>query len=582
MLSREPGKALLMALVLTAGLAVPLLGPAAAPALAQSPAIQVVKSSTATSVIGEGQVVPYDFLVTNAGDVTLSGITVSDPNCTSAIVGPTGDTNPADGNLQTTETWTYTCTHTATLAEMDAGGNLHNTVTADSAQSAPDTDSHDIPIIQNPVINVEKSSTTTAITTAGQVVPYDFAVTNAGNVTLHGVTVSDPNCTSAIVGPSETWTYTCTHTVTQAEIDGGGYLANTVTADSTESAPDTDDYYIPITQNPAIQVVKSSTTTAITTAAQVVPYDFVVTNAGNVTLSGITVSDPNCTSAIVGPTGDTSPDSKLQLTETWTYTCNHTVTQAEIDGGGNLHNTVTADSTESAPDTDDYDIPITQNLAIQVVKSSTTTAITTAGQVVPYDFVVTNAGNVTLSGITVSDPNCTSAIVGPTGDTSPDSKLQLTETWTYTCNHTVTPAEIDGGGNLSNTVTADSAESAPDTDSHDIPITLGSITIVKQADPEGAQEFDFAAGDLGDFSLTDDGTPANTKEFTDVIAGTYAVTETIPAGWRLTDIVCDDADTTWDVDTASALIDLDPGEEITCTFSNKSYVMYLPLILRNW
>ena len=189
------------------------------------------------------------------------------------------------------------------------------------------------------------------------------------------------------------------------------------------------------------------------------------------TLTGVTVSDPNCTSAILRAGGDTNTDSKLQITETWTYTCSHTVTQAEIDAGGNLSNTVTADSAES-PAGHRHQWPFrSPSPALNVVKSSTTTVITAAGQVVPYTFVVTNIGNVTLTGITVSDPKCTSAITGPTGDTNIDSKLQLTETWTYTCNHTVTQAEIDAGGNLSNTVTADSAESGPDTDTLEIPIT---------------------------------------------------------------------------------------------------------------
>ena len=146
-------------------------------------------------------------------------------------------------------------------------------------------------------------------------------------------------------------------------------------------------------------MVKSSTTTAIDDAGQVVPYTFMVTNAGNQTLTGITVTDPKCDCGSRIPVRRHQPDSKLQLTETWTYTCSHTVTQAEMDAGGNLSNTVTADSTESAPDTDTHDIPITQTPAIHVVKSSTTTAIDHAGQVVPYTFVVTNAGNQTLTGI---------------------------------------------------------------------------------------------------------------------------------------------------------------------------------------
>ena len=101
-----------------------------------------------------------------------------------------------------------------------------------------------------------------------------------------------------------------------------------------------------------------------------------MTNTGNVTLSGITVSDPNCACGDQRMrSGDTNTDGKLQTTETWTYTCSHTVTQAEIDADGDLANTVTADSTEIGPGHRySHDIPIIQNPALHVVKSSTTTS----------------------------------------------------------------------------------------------------------------------------------------------------------------------------------------------------------------
>ncbi len=461
--------------------------------ISQNPAIHVVKSSTTTSISNAGQLVPYVFTITNTGNMTLSGITVADPNCDAAPAYQSGDTN-ADSKLQTTETWTYTCSHTVTQAEIDAGGNLSNTVTAHSTESAPATGTYSIPISQNPAIHVVKSSTTTSISNAGQLVPYVFTITNTGNMTLSGITVADPNCDAAPAYQSgdtnadsklqttETWTYTCSHTVTQAEIDADGNLSNTVTANSTKSAPATDTYSIPISQNPAIHVAKSSTTTSISNAGQLVPYVFTITNTGNMTLSGITVADPNCDAAPAYQSGDTNADSKLQTTETWTYTCSHTVTQAEIDAGGNLSNTVTANSTKSAPATGTYFIPISQNPAIHVAKSSTTTSISNAGQVVPYVFTITNTGNMTLSGITVADPNCDAAPAYQSGDTNADSKLQTTETWTYTCSHTVTQAEIDADGNLSNTVTAHSTESAPATDTYSIPTTPApEIHVVKSS-----------------------------------------------------------------------------------------------------
>ena len=40
---------------------------------------------------------------------------------------------------------------------------------------------------------------------------------------------------------SETWQYTASHTVTQAELDAGTALVNTATVTGTGATPDTDD-----------------------------------------------------------------------------------------------------------------------------------------------------------------------------------------------------------------------------------------------------------------------------------------------------------------------------------------------------
>ena len=461
----------------------------------QNPLLEVVKSSTTSSVSAAGQVVPYRFAVSNKGNVVLTGITVTDPKCDLAPAYVSGDSD-ADNKLDLSETWIYSCSHTVTQAELDAGGNLSNTVTADSTESGPDTDTLVIPISQNPLLEVVKSSTTSSVSAAGQVVPYRFAVSNKGNVVLTGITVTDPKCDLApayVSGDSdadnkldlsETWIYSCSHTVTQAELDAGGNLSNTVTADSTESGPDTDTLVIPISQNPLLEVVKSSTTSSVSAAGQVVPYRFAVSNKGNVVLTGITVTDPKCDLAPAYVSGDSDADNKLDLSETWIYSCSHTVTQAELDAGGNLSNTVTADSTESGPDTDTLVIPISQNPLLEVVKSSTTSSVSAAGQVVPYRFAVSNKGNVVLTGITVTDPKCDLAPAYVSGDSDADNKLDLSETWIYSCSHTVTQAELDAGGNLSNTVTADSTESGPDTDTLVIPISQNpALSLVKSATP---------------------------------------------------------------------------------------------------
>ncbi|MEK6721326.1 MAG: hypothetical protein AABZ33_11750, partial [Chloroflexota bacterium] len=104
--------------------------------------------------------------------------------------------------------------------------------------------------------------------------------------------------------------------------------------------------------------------------------------------------------------------------------------------------------------------------------------------------------------------------------------------------------------------------------------TCGSVTIVKDAVPNDAQDFTFGGG-FGTFSLDDDAnaTLSNTKVVNKVNPGTYLVTETnIPAGWDLSSIVCDDGQSstpsTTDVGTATATIKVDPLEDVTCTFTN--------------
>ena len=146
----------------------------------------------------------------------------------------------------------------------------------------------------------------------------------------------------------------------------------------------------------------------VSAAGQVVPYRFAVSNKGNVVLTGITVTDPKCDLAPVYVSGDTDADNKLDLSETWIYSCSHTVTQAELDAGGNLSNTVTADSNESGPDTDTLVIPISQSPALSLVKSAAPSTCSTVAQSISYSYLVSNSGNVRLAGpVTVADDKAT-------------------------------------------------------------------------------------------------------------------------------------------------------------------------------
>ncbi len=101
------------------------------------PSLTVKKSSTTTSVSAVGQVVPYSYLVTNTGNVTVTGINVSDNNVDSAPVCPGTSLLPG-GSM------TCTAQHTATVGEI-AAGSVNNTVTVTSNEAANATDHLSIP-----------------------------------------------------------------------------------------------------------------------------------------------------------------------------------------------------------------------------------------------------------------------------------------------------------------------------------------------------------------------------------------------------------------------------------------------------
>lgn len=97
---------------------------------------------------------------------------------------------------------------------------------------------------------------------------------------------------------------------------------------------------------------------------------------------------------------------------------------------------------------------------------------------------------------------------------------------------------------------------------------LGSLTIVKDALPNDAQDFKFGVTGLGggDFYLDDDGnaTLSNQKAFTGLLPGQYSVTEQSTPGWKLTSLVCDNSS----VQGSTANVTLTAGQNVTCTFTN--------------
>jgi hypothetical protein len=150
--------------------------------------------------------------------------------------------------------------------------------------------------------------------------------------------------------------------------------------------------------------------------------------------------------------------------------------------------------------------------------------------------------------------------------------------------NTNTPGAVDihatttfsvGGVSLTRSTGSGGLNSA---DAHKVYVA-GSITIVKDAIPNSALDFNFTstsdqATTIGSFSLDDDadGTLPNSRTFSNLAPGNYTVTEAgLPiAGWDLTNLVCvgGGANTSTSTATGVATIGLDAGENVTCTYTN--------------
>lgn len=101
----------------------------------------------------------------------------------------------------------------------------------------------------------------------------------------------------------------------------------------------------------------------------------------------------------------------------------------------------------------------------------------------------------------------------------------------------------------------------------------GSITIIKDAQPNDAQDFAFSAtGDgVGSFSLDDDSdaTLLNTTSFNNLDPGSFSFTEATTTGWSLANISCvDTKQPTGSINGSTASLTLAAGQSITCTYTN--------------
>ena len=305
-----------------------------------------------------GDPITWYYYVTNPGNVTLDSVDLTDSDATvdatMALIG--GDDN-SDGKLQTTETWIFQATGTATTS-----GQYSNTATAATqdalGQEVEDTDpSHYFGA--DPGIDVEKftndedaDSPTGPYILAGQTAYWRYEITNTGNVPMVDVALdddmlaADPIYSYGDAAPldtldvGETWVYFA------SGIAVPGQYENMAAADATDTIgePYTDDdlsHYFG--GNPIIHVEKSTNGFDADDApgpyvlkGDPVYWRYEITNPGNVPLVNVALDDDMLDPDPLYSFGDLNDNDMLEAGETWVYFATGTA------GAGQYENIATA------------------------------------------------------------------------------------------------------------------------------------------------------------------------------------------------------------------------------------------------
>ncbi|MFJ5926093.1 hypothetical protein ACIQF6_26140 [Kitasatospora sp. NPDC092948] len=416
-----------------------------------------------------GDTITYTYEVANTGTVPVTGVTITESVFTGSGGRPAPVCLPAD--LAPAATTTCTATYTVTAQDV-AGGSITNTATATgTAAEGPDPVSNaataTVLTVAEPGIALTKSVTPGTVDRAGAVLSYAFTVTNTGGVTLTDVHIDETaftgsggaplvDCPAAALtlAPNTSVICTAAYTTTQADIDAGT-ITNTATA--TGQAPE--GFANPVsaearatvtaTAAPALTLTKTAGPADTPLAeGSTVTYQFLATNTGNVTLTGLDVQETAFDGHGTPPTVTCPPEAaSLAPGVAIACTATYTVTAADADAG-RITNTATASATDPDGRTVHAEdatavFPARATPALTLVKTATPTVVHQAGETVHYTFTVTNTGNVTETDITVTETAFTGHGTPPTPDCPAADTARLLPGQQVVCTADYTVTEDD-------------------------------------------------------------------------------------------------------------------------------------------
>ncbi len=489
-------------------------------------------TGVASFVVAAGETVRCTFTNTKDGRIEIEKQTLPDGDPASfTFTGDVGGSlsdgqsagqNVAPGSYSSTETvpsgWTLT---DITCDDTDSSGDT-STGVASFVVAAGETVRCTFTNTKDGRIEIEKQ-------TLPDGDPASFTFT--GDV---GGSLSDGQSAGQNVAPGS---YSSTETVPS------GWTLTDITCDDTDSSGDT----------------STGVASFVVAAGETVRCTFTNTKDGRIEIEKQTLPDGDPASfTFTGDVGGSLSDGQSagQNVAPGSYSSTETV-----PSGWTLTD-ITCDDTDSSGDT----------------STGVASFVVAAGETVRCTFTNTKDGRIEIEKQTLPDGDPASfTFTGDVGGSLSDGQsagqnvapgsYSSTETvpsgWTLT---DITCDDTDSSGDTSTgvasfVVAAGETVRCTFTNTKD-----GRIEIEKQTLPDGDPASFTFTGDVGG-SLSD-GQSAGQN----VAPGSYSSTETVPSGWTLTDITCDDTDSSGDTSTGVASFVVAAGETVRCTFTNEKQV----------
>ncbi len=427
-----------------------------------------------------GEAITYRITVANDGNLTITDITVADPNADDFD-------EQVINSLAPGESKSFEATHVVTEADIKAGfvTNVATAKGTDPTGKETEGKGEDTETIvaADPKLVVTKTSDVAEghLLKEGETVNYAVSVTNVGNLTLTNVVVNDQlagvtladgeSATIETLAPGASATLRYSYVVKQSDVVAGSVKNHATAAANNPSKKDTvvvpGDKEDPTEKaEPSLSVIKTADKSFGVTAGDVITYTITATNNGNVDLTDVAVTDEL--------TGYTSETFNLAKGESKQLITTYEVTEADMAAGSvtNVANATAKDPSgndvSASGETSSRTEEISSSLKVVKTAANGTYA---AGDAVEYTITVTNTGNVSVSDIKVVDEK--------TG-LNETVNLARGEEKVFTTTYKVTEEDIKAG-KLENVASAKGADPAgkevEDTDTN-------VIDDSKQADPD--------------------------------------------------------------------------------------------------